>query len=65
MKLTVSVSFAQRAAEAIGDNRSLRNTLERTHTNVWEFGDDECVEFDVTCALDAAGIPSDEYESKL
>lgn len=66
MKLTVSLSYTQKAQEAIQDNRILYRTLGRTQINVWEYysGGPSVLEIaeEVEYALGAAGIPDDEYE---
>jgi hypothetical protein len=67
MKLTVSLSYTQKATFAINDARILRASLEHTQTNEWvgrneeEYDDDDYLADEVTRVLVAAGVPEDEF----
>ena len=62
MRLTVSVSYAQRAEEAISDSSYLSLLLRQTRTNVWTstdyYGEDDSEE--ITDFLSLAGVPKEE-----
>lgn len=68
MKLEISLRYAQRAVEAINDDRYLRKMLEQSSTNVFEFceGDDDVDELiDALVSRLENVVPDGEYSIEL
>lgn len=63
--ITVSVSKAAKAAQAIADNRRVNNALTMTSTNVWESEDFDDIE-ELEGLKDeieyTLGLPKEEYD---